>query len=392
MSSSLISRNADLKRLRDEGYDIEVRGGYLLVHSVPYLTSNSVVAIGTLITDLALAGELTQAASGTHVIYFVGSHPCNLDGTEITQIKHISGQFPLVEGLVASHSFSNKPQGGYTDYYQKITRYTDIISAPARAREPSATAQTYKPAPAATESVFVYTDTASSRAGIEATSNKLARKVAIVGLGGTGSYVLDLLAKTPATEIHLFDGDRLLQHNAFRSPGAASLTELVSQPNKAAHFRGIYSNMHRGITAHESHLNEDNVDVLREFDAIFLCVDKGGVRKLVLNRLGRNSVLIDVGLGVELVPETNELLGLCRVTCISSKKRDHANQRLSLGDGDDDDLYARNIQIADLNMLNAALAVVKYKKVFGFYADLDAEHHSTYSTHLHLLTSEEKAE
>jgi hypothetical protein len=392
MSSSLINHNTDLKRLRDEGYDIEVRGGHLLVHSIPYLSSSSVVAVGTLITDLALAGEITQAASGTHVIYFVGSHPCNLDGTEITQIKHSSGNFPLVAGLVANHSFSNKPQGGYADYYQKVTRYAEIISAPARVRDPSVTAQTYKAAIAATESVFVYTDTASSRAGIEAASAKLARKVAIVGLGGTGSYVLDLLAKTPASEIHLFDGDRLLQHNAFRSPGAASLSDLVGQPNKAVHFSEIYSNMHRRITAHAVFLNEDNVNVLLDFDAIFLCVDKGGVRKLVLDRLRGSSVLIDVGLGVELVPETNELLGLCRVTCITPKKRDHAHQRLSLGDGDDDDLYARNIQIADLNMLNAALAVIKYKKIFGFYADLDAEHHSTYSTHLHLLTSEEKTE
>ena len=51
-------------------------------------------------------------------------------------------------------------------------------------------------------------------------------KVAIIGLGGTGSYILDMLAKTPVSEIHLFDGDDFLTHNAFRSPGAASLDDL----------------------------------------------------------------------------------------------------------------------------------------------------------------------
>jgi len=43
-------------------------------------------------------------------------------------------------------------------------------------------------------------------------------KVAIIGLGGTGSYILDLVAKTPVKEIHLFDADALLNHNAFRHP------------------------------------------------------------------------------------------------------------------------------------------------------------------------------
>ena len=54
-----------------------------------------------------------------------------------------------------------------------------------------------------------------------AVTRKLSLKnVAIVGLGGTGSYVLDLVAKTPVRQIHLDDGDMFLQHNAFGSPSA----------------------------------------------------------------------------------------------------------------------------------------------------------------------------
>lgn len=41
-------------------------------------------------------------------------------------------------------------------------------------------------------------------------------------LGGTGSYALDLVAKTHVVEIHLFDADLLRPHNAFRFPGAIS--------------------------------------------------------------------------------------------------------------------------------------------------------------------------
>jgi tRNA A37 threonylcarbamoyladenosine dehydratase len=47
---------------------------------------------------------------------------------------------------------------------------------------------------------------AASRAGITAISARLSMfRIAIVGLGGTGSYVLDLVAKSAVREIHLFD-------------------------------------------------------------------------------------------------------------------------------------------------------------------------------------------
>lgn len=56
--------------------------------------------------------------------------------------------------------------------------------------------------------VFCYPDTATTRAGIGAATAKLmTERVAIIGLGGTGSYILDLLAKVPIGEIHLFDPD-----------------------------------------------------------------------------------------------------------------------------------------------------------------------------------------
>ena len=53
-------------------------------------------------------------------------------------------------------------------------------------------------------------------------------------------------------------------------------------------------------------------------------------------------------------------------------------QRVSLVDANDHDEYHQNIQLADLNALNGALAVVRWKKHCGFYHDLDHEHHSTY--------------
>ena len=66
-------------------------------------------------------------------------------------------------------------------------------------------------------------------------------KIAIVGVGATGSYVLDLVAKTPVAEIHLFDRDMFLNHNAFRSPGAPSLEDLSKKQQKVNYLAAIYA-------------------------------------------------------------------------------------------------------------------------------------------------------
>ena len=391
MSHELISRSADLRQLQDEGYEVEVRSNYLLIHSVPYLNSRGIVDRGTLVSDLTLAGDVTTTP-GNHIAWFVGEHPHQKDGREIPQIKHASQTTQLAQDILVHHSFSNKPAQGYANYHQKMTRYIDIVSAPAQSVDPTVMARTFKPVAASPEeSVFEYLDTASSRAGICAVTDKLkSSRVAIVGLGGTGSYVLDLVAKTPVREIHLFDADAFLQHNAFRAPSAASLDDLTRRPSKVAYFRALYSRMRRGIVAHEEHVSEENVEVLLGLDFVFLCLDNGPAKKLIVDRLSAGAMsFIDVGIGVEIVPESLALWAICRVTTSTPDKRDHFSKRVSFADNNGDNPYDKNIQVADLNALNAALAVIKWKKLCGFYQDLEKEHNTTYTTSSNLLTSDD---
>jgi hypothetical protein len=391
MSHQLINRSADLKRLRDEGYEVEVRANYLLVHSVPYANAQKQVAFGTLVSELTLAGDVAVQPS-THVIHFVGSHPCTKDGAPIIQIAHASATQQLAENLVIQHSFSNKPAGGYADYYEKMTRYIEIISSAARALDSRVDARTFKPIESSeSDSVFHYFDTASSRAGIMGISAKLAPlRIAIVGLGGTGSYVLDLVAKTCVREIHLFDDDRYLQHNAFRAPGAASLEDLRRQLTKVQYLHEVYARMRSGIVPHPVRIDEANVHLLQDFDFVFVCVDKGSVRKLILDMFRTHGVsFVDVGMGVEMTA-AQQLWAVCRTTAGTRGKTNHLDARVPMADAEQDAAYTQNIQIADLNALNAALAVIKWKKIFGVYEDTDQEYHSTYSTNFHLLTSEER--
>lgn len=393
MSQQLISRSPDLQQLVADGYEVEIIGSHLAIPHVPYVTSKKEVAFGTLVSVLTLAAEATTRPAD-HVVKFAGKHPCNFDGSEITRIKNQSQREVLDRGLVVDHTFSSKPPGGYPDYYDKMTAYIAIISGPAEAIDPAVTARTRRVVPSDDpEAVFTYRDTASSRAGISAVSNKMElEKVAIVGLGGTGSYVLDLVAKTPVKEIHLFDGDRFLQHNAFRSPGAASLDDLKSIPLKVAYFKDQYSRMHRRIIAHDAYVEAANVDQLQGMSFVFLCLDRGSAKRALVEKLEALDVpFVDVGMGVEVVDEA--LGGVLRITTSSRHKRDHvrAKNRIPFSDGDGNNDYARNIQIADLNALNAALAVVKWKKLFGFYRDLDNEHFSTFTIDGNALVNEDQA-
>ena len=274
-----------------------------------------------------------------------------------------------------------------------MTTYVAIISSPAQSIDPNVTARIFPVIESQEEeSVFNYVDTASGRAEINVVTRKLELGgVGIVGLGGTGSYVLDLVAKTPVKAIHLFDGDMFLQHNAFRSPGAPSVEELKKRPKKVAYFRDRYSRMHRNIVANEFYVDDSNIDKLQGLDFVFLFLDKGKPKRLIVEKLEElGTPFIDVGMGVELVDEA--LHGILRITTSTDKKREHVRgkNRIPFSDGDGNDDYSQNIQIADLNALNAALAVIKWKKLFGFYADLENEHFSTYTIDGNRLINEDQ--
>ncbi|GMV90906.1 MAG: hypothetical protein AMXMBFR82_06840 [Candidatus Hydrogenedentota bacterium] len=393
MSHKLINRSPDLNRLRDEGYNLEIRSGFLLVKDVPYVNSSKEVKRGTLVTKLVLAGDVTTQPDN-HVAYFIGEHPCRQDGREIHQIKNQSNNQVLAEDVVINHTFSAKPKptGQYPDYYAKVSTYVAILSGPAQAIDPSAVATMHsliEPDREDDTAVFNYVDTASSRAEIGTITCKLELgNIAIVGMGGTGGYVLDLVAKTPVKQIHLYDGDTFYQHNAFRSPGAPSVNELRAKPSKAAYMREVYSKMHRGIVAHEHYIDTGSVEQLRSMDFVFLCLDRGAAKELIVPWLEEFDVpFVDVGMGLHV--NDGSLGGIVRVTASTSAKRDHVRSRIQFSDGDGHNDYAQNIQIADLNALNAALAVIKWKKHFGFYRDLSHEHNSTYTLDGNVLVNED---
>lgn len=388
MSRLLIARSPDLQQLRNEGFDLEVRAGYLLIKDVPYVSSTREVKRGTLISALELNGDQTARPSN-HVAMWTGEHPCHHDGRIIAAITNPNQSQDLGNEIRADYTFSAKAT--YRNYHHKMTTYIGRITGEAQAIDPTVTANTFPVIEAEEEeSVFRYLDTATSRVGIGALNERLSnQKIAIVGLGGTGSYVLDLVTKSCVQEIHLFDGDVFSQHNAFRSPGAASIGELQAKPPKVTYLAEIYGKMRRGIHAYEVFVDGETA-ALREMNFVFLCLDRGSAKKAIVKSLVEWGIpFVDVGMGI--LRAQDSLTGLLRVTCFVPGGEMAVLGRINYSDGNlPENEYSTNIQIAELNALNAALAVVHWKKLYRIYRDSARANSFSYSIAANEIANDEE--
>lgn len=385
MSHAPISHSPDLQRLAEDGYEVEVTGGHIVVHRVPYVTETRCIRLGQLIAPLEVNGDVLSRPQD-HTIYFAGEYPCKSDGTPIEAIRNQSQKIELAPGLWADHRFSAKPKpdGSYRDFHHKVSNYAGIISRYARRLDPTVTAQAGKLiVPDDPNDPFNYIESASSRAGITSLSAKLAEDhVGIVGLGGTGSYILDYVSKTRVREIHLFDADEFQQHNAFRSPGATCKDDISKKQNKAEYYAQKYGQMRSGIVSHPITIDHGSFDILSDLDFVFVAIDDNSIKKNLFGWLHEHRVpFIDVGIGLERT-EDNSLVGIVRTTVGSPELglyaplMKKAERSVKVNDLRE---YERNIQVVEINALNAALAVIRWKKLRGFYMDLECEIQSTYT-------------
>lgn len=381
MSRALIARSPDLRRLEDEGYSLRVvDDAYLLVDNVPYATSKGDVLEGSIVMELTLQGDVT-AKPTTHVAYWTGEFPHRADGRKLTAllVENAAKETPT-PSVPQAYMLSAKPSVGYRDYHHKVATYVELLSREARDIVPGSTAQQWKiiPNQVDADSPFEFADTASSRQNTTDLARKLQNeRVAIVGAGGTGSYVLDFISKTWVREIHIFDDDPFLQHNAFRAPGSFSRGDVVGGPIKSIFHGSRYQRMHKGVIGHAARIDASNVEQLGEFDTVFLCMDGHPIKAGILQTCSSHgTLLIDVGMGVYRVNDA--LAGVLRTTACLPGHDQHANECIDLSGDDAPGEYERNAQMAELNALNAALAVIKWKKVRGFYNDLTRELNSEY--------------
>ena len=386
MLSSLISRSADLSALYEAGYCLEVRGAYLLVCGIPYVADDGGIQFADIVTHLNItgaAGEEVTLQPSDHTVWWTGGIPYTADRQSME--KYLScGKWEqgrnIGEGITVYMQWSRKPREagsarGYRDYQEKVETYVGEVGGQADGLKPGVLEAARKGGdPAVISSTrFAYMDTNAYRNGTKGIESRIEEEVvAVIGVGGTGSYLVDVLAKTNVRELHLFDDDVMKIHNAFRVAGAARVGELNGQKSKLDWHAERYSNVRReGLHLHCKKLNEENLDALRACTTVFIAVDDLAVRRTIQRGCAAMGILhLSVGIGLEVEGANDDQIGgmvKIETNFDAGKPRHEGCESTERQGGRGDDVYSSNIQTAELNMLGAALAIAEWKALRGVY-------------------------
>ena len=135
--------------------------------------------------------------------------------------------------------------------------------------------------------------------------------------------------------------------------------------------------VHRQIIEHDIFINEENVNILKDMDFVFICIDSGVARKLITDYLVLEKIpFIDTGIGLQNINDT--INGQVRTSVFNKTNYYRIPIYLDF-DEDGNDVYNTNIQIAECNALNATIAVIEWKKYFKIYENADSQCQNVYS-------------
>jgi hypothetical protein len=371
----LASHNPFVKDLDDQGYYVDFIGGYFVIFGLPYLDKDRSLNYGDWISPVDLTEEGIIGPPTKHQAWFKGDKPHNQTGGELS-IGIRENKIEVTQDFAANFSFSLKllDENGrmrpYVSFEEKVHTYLDAITAPAMAAYTEATPlRNIQIKAAAQGSPLRYPDTSSANYNINDISSLLrGKKIAIVGLGGTGSYILDLLARTHLERIALFDNDKVHLHTIFRMPG---FIHRAIGKAKVEALAQQYGQWHSGIDPIRERITQENIGRLQEFDFVFVAVDDGPARHLIVDWLSSKAIpFIDCGMGLNR--SVIGLNGTVRITGVdrSVYERTVNTAYLPISNTKEDE-YRRQAQIAELNALNAAFAVIRFKQHFKLFDRID---------------------
>ena len=221
---------------------------------------------------------------------------------------------------------------------------------------------------------FKIPNTFEARAAIRPMQNRIRdQRITIIGMGGTGAYVLDLMAKTPVAEIHLLDPDYVDWHNFMRAPGAPTTEEIESRRKERRHkvnyYHSKYASLREGIYLHA--VRVDSSSMFAEFlsahpvDYAFVCIDQrkdcdSPRQDVVYAALSEAGVpFIDSGVSITL--ENDSVSGSVTTSAYAAGslawKDAIPNARVE-GNAPG----YRNVQLPEVNALAASLAVMEWRR------------------------------
>lgn len=138
--------------------------------------------------------------------------------------------------------------------------------------------------------------------------------------------------------------------------------------------------MRRGIHPHPLNVTHDNAHELFDANFVFLAMDSGPDKQAIIDALIPAGIpFIDTG--IEVSDDPGGIAGQIRITTSTPGRSEHItdDHLISTVAGDAAE-YDTNLQVAELNMAAAFSAVLRFKKLQGFYADQEDERHSIFRT------------
>jgi hypothetical protein len=137
--------------------------------------------------------------------------------------------------------------------------------------------------------------------------------------------------------------------------------------------------MRKGIIAHDVRLTPENLQLLDGLTFVFVAIDKTGIKRRLFDYLIQHLIpFIDTGIGVSR--HVDSLMATARITAATPEVNAHLSERVSMADDvEEQDDYQTNIQIAEINALCAAAAVIHWKRQFVFYENSDQAMHAQIS-------------
>ena len=199
------------------------------------------------------------------------------------------------------------------------------------------------------------------------------QRIVIIGLGGTGAYVLDLMAKTPVPEIHLLDADEVDWHTFMRAPGAPTADEIESLRGsplkKVAYYHSQYAALRDGIFPHA--VGIDSASVLAKFlsahpvDFAFVCIDQkkdsDSPRQDVVYEALSDAAIPFVDSGVSITLEGDRVRGAV-MTSFYAAGSEGWREAIPNARVEGNVPGYRNVQLPEVNALAASLAVMEWRR------------------------------
>ena len=256
-----------------------------------------------------------------------------------------------------------------------IHRYAKQIVGAVSAAGYSETAFLAMPGP------FKIPNTFEARAALGPVQDRIRdQRIAIIGLGGTGAYVLDLIAKTPVIEIHILDSDDVKWHNFMRAPGAPTAEEIElrrkGRLRKVDYYHSKYASLREGIHPHA--VRVDSPSILGEFltahpiDYAFVCIDQltegDSPRQDVVYCALSEAAVPFIDSGVSITVEDRAVRGAVTTSAYGAGsmawKDAIPNARV-----EGNVPGYRNVQLPEVNALAASLAMMEWRRRTEQYVD-----------------------